>query len=77
MSNAWNVTEAEYRRALELSRDASTPEQDSADYWQLCRFYRGLVFHRDQAARAARLLRGSEPVVGPLTTWRTGRTYNK
>jgi hypothetical protein len=57
MTNAWNITEAEYKRALELSRDEKTPRDDSAAYWQLCRFYRGQIFHRDEAARAARMIR--------------------
>ncbi len=60
MNNVWNVTESEYRRALELSRDGKTPDQDSADFWQLCRFYRGQIFHRDQAAHALNLLRDQQ-----------------
>jgi len=57
MNNAWNVTEAEYRIALEHVRDANTPDDDSAAYWQLCRYYRGQIFHRDDAARALQLIR--------------------
>jgi hypothetical protein len=60
MTNAWNVTEAEYREALELSRDGNTSPEHSAVYWQLCRFYRGQIFLRDQAALAVRLIRGLE-----------------
>lgn len=60
MSNAWNVTEAEYQEALKRSRDPLTPRDDSAAYWQLCRYYRGQVFHRDDAMRAGRLIRGLE-----------------
>lgn len=59
MTNAWGITEAEYKLALERSRDGNTSPQDSSDYWQLCRFYRGQVFYRDQAARGARLVRGT------------------
>lgn len=58
MTNAWNVTEQEYKTALERSRDGDTPAADSADYWQLVRFYRGQIFLRDNAARALRLIRG-------------------
>lgn len=57
MSNAWNVTETEYRKALELSRDGSVPPDDSAAYWQLVRFYRGQIFYRDEAAKAVQLIR--------------------
>jgi hypothetical protein len=59
MSNAWGITEKEYQKALELSRDSNTFRDDSADCWQLCRFYRGQVFNRDQAARAAHLVRAA------------------
>lgn len=54
---AWNVTETEYRRALELSRHPDTSPEDSAAYWQLCRYYRGQIFGGDDAARALRMLR--------------------
>jgi hypothetical protein len=57
MSTAWNITEAEYRRALELSRDGNTPPEDSAAYWQLCRFYRNEIFLREEVARAVQLIR--------------------
>lgn len=57
MSNVWNVTATEYKTALQLSRETSTSPEDSGAYWQLCRFYRGQIFHRDEAARAVRLLR--------------------
>lgn len=60
MTNAWNITEAEYRKALELSRDSGTSPEHSAAYWQLCRFYRGQIFLRDQAALACRLIRDLE-----------------
>ena len=60
MSNEWNVTEDEYLEALERSRDGATSWQDSADYWQLCRFYRGQVFFRDEVARALRLIRDQQ-----------------
>jgi hypothetical protein len=56
-TNAWGITEDEYKKALELSRDSKTSPDDSRDLWQLCRFYRGQVFNRDQAARAAHLVR--------------------
>jgi len=59
MSNAWNVTEDEYRTALERSRSENTLPTDSAAYWQLCRYYRGQIFHRDEAAFAVRLIRGT------------------
>lgn len=58
MSNAWNVTEAEYRVALERSRDGNTAPEHSEAYWQLCRYYRGQIFNRDQAALAVTLIRG-------------------
>ena len=57
MSNAWNITEAEYKKALELSRDHDVGAADAASCWQLCRYYRGQIFIRDQAAHAARLVR--------------------
>jgi hypothetical protein len=63
MSNAWNVTEQEYKIALERSRDPHTSADDSADYWQLCRFYRGQIFYRDHAARAVRRIRDREELL--------------
>jgi hypothetical protein len=57
MTNVWNVTEQEYKTALARSRDSDTFPDDSADYWQLCRFYRGQEFYRDAAARALNLIR--------------------
>ena len=51
------VTPLEYQTALELSRDATTPPQDSVDFWQLCRRYRGQIFDALAAARALNLLR--------------------
>jgi len=59
MTNAWNVTEDEYKIAIERSRDDKTSAEDSAAYWQLCRFYRGQIFLRDQAAHALHLIRSS------------------
>ena len=56
--NSWNVTEAEYKRALELSRDGGTPSDDSAAYWQLCRYYRGQMFLAPDAERALKMIRG-------------------
>jgi len=61
MTDVWNVTEAEYREALELSRDGNISPEHSAAYWQLCRYYRGQIFHRDEAALAVRLIRHREP----------------
>lgn len=61
-SNAWNVTEAEYREALKRERDDRTSPNDKADYWQLVRFYRGEIFIRDAAERAAKLIRYGEQV---------------
>lgn len=60
MSNVWGVTEAEYKEALTRSRDGRTTAEASSEYWQLCRFYRGQVFHRDQAERAIWRLRGED-----------------
>lgn len=57
MPNVWNVTEKEYRMALKLTRDASTSLRDNEAYWQLCRYYRGQIFHRDDAARGVLLIR--------------------
>ncbi len=56
MSNAWNVTEAEYRKALEMLRDDSDGPL-AEDLFQLVRFYRGGVFHRDYAERGLRVVR--------------------
>lgn len=70
MPNAWNVTDAEYGKALELARDTNTSPQDSADYWQLCRYYRGQIFHRDEAARALQLIRGQTTLPPPPPTGR-------
>ena len=55
---AWGLTEAEYHKALELSRDSNTPSDDSAAYWQLARMYRGQLFIRTEAERAFKLIRG-------------------
>lgn len=60
MTNAWNVTEDEYKTAQARSRDLNTSSEHSEAYWQLCRFYRGQIFYRDQAAIAVRLIRGQE-----------------
>jgi hypothetical protein len=64
MTNAWGITESEYRIALERSRASDTSSDNAADYWQLCRFYRGQVFERDAAARAVRMIRNSGPPLG-------------
>ena len=53
-SNVWQMTEVEYGLALERAR---ADRDDKADYWQLVRFYRGEIFHRDQAARALLFIR--------------------
>jgi hypothetical protein len=60
MTNSWNVTENEYHTALERSRDSETLPDESAAYWQLCRYYHGQIFHRDEAAQALRLIRGTQ-----------------
>ena len=56
MSNAWNVTEAEYRKALEMLR-SDTDRTCAEDLWQLIRFYRGEVFYRDYAERGVKVVR--------------------
>jgi hypothetical protein len=53
----WNVTEQEYEEALTRSRDGRTTPEASAEYWQLCRYYRGLIFRREDAERALGRLR--------------------
>jgi hypothetical protein len=53
------ITEAEYQRALELSRTSGVKDQDSADLWQVCRCYRGQIFDREAAERGLKLLRKS------------------
>lgn len=57
MTNAWNVTEAEYQTAKEREHDPHYAPEDRAAYWQLIRFYRNQLFLRDQAARALKLIR--------------------
>ncbi len=56
MTNAWNVTEREYKTALKMARNY-IPVQDSNDLWQLCQFYRGQIFYRDDAERGLNLVR--------------------
>jgi hypothetical protein len=51
---AWS----EYCEARKRAEDANTSPDDAEDYWQLCRFYRGQIFHREKATRALRLIRG-------------------
>jgi hypothetical protein len=56
MSNAWNITETEYRKAQEMVRNDHI---DAEDLWQLIRFYRGEVFYRDYAERGAEIVRAA------------------
>jgi hypothetical protein len=57
--NAWNLTEAEYEEARVRENNKHYSADDRSDYFQLCRFYRGQIFHLDQAARALKHLRGN------------------
>ena len=60
-TNAWGVTHQEYKTALNRAyNDGAIPRHDNEAYWQLVRFYRGEIFNRDLAARAVRLIRGTE-----------------
>lgn len=52
---AWKITGAEFQSALSLS-EGDDPLADAA--YQLVRYCRGEIFHRDQAAEAARFIRG-------------------
>lgn len=54
------ISELEYQTARELSEDAGTSPADSADLWQVCRWYRGQIFDREQAERALHKLRGTK-----------------
>jgi hypothetical protein len=56
MTNAWNVTENEYRKARQMFRD-STSDSDQEALCQLIRYYRGEIFYRDEAERGCRLVR--------------------
>lgn len=57
MGNVWNITEDEYREARKRSRDPQRSDAEREDAYQLCRFYRGEIFNRDPAARAAQSIR--------------------
>lgn len=51
----WKVTESEYQVARNLSI-GNDPLAGAA--YQLVRYCEGQIFHRDQAAEAARIIRG-------------------
>jgi hypothetical protein len=53
----WKVTDAEYKRAEQIAFDgsASTDEADAA--FQLIRYCRGEIFHRDLAMDALNAIR--------------------
>ncbi len=52
------VLPVEYQRALELSRAADTPAHESAEYWQLCRYYREQMCIQAEAESALDRIRG-------------------
>ena len=58
MSNAQNTVEAEYRKAQEMLCN-DNDRTHAEDLWQLIRFYRGEVFYRDYAERAAKVVRAA------------------
>lgn len=51
------VTKQEYERALELSRSAPI-DSEAAEYWQVCRYYRGQVSNHSDVAKALTRIRG-------------------
>lgn len=57
MSNVWNITEHEYKLALRLTQDKRASERVRDACHQLCRFYRGQVFMRNEAELGGLLVR--------------------
>jgi hypothetical protein len=51
------VTDTEYRCAINLSRLSDLPEEQSNEYWQLCRYYRGQIHTRSDVEKAIKRLR--------------------
>ncbi len=50
-------TQQEYCRAIALSRDPASRDESMDDYYQVCRWYRGLLFRREAAERGLKKLR--------------------
>ena len=51
------ITQMEFNVARERERDPHHSDNDRADYFQLCRLYRGQIFIREAAERAIQRIR--------------------
>lgn len=52
------VTHEEYKRALELARSAPL-DHEAAEYWQVCRYYRGQVSAHSDVDKALTRIRAT------------------